>query len=209
MATHSTARVQDLIAGLVRGQRVLDIGCVEHAADRATADTWLHAHLVRHAAHVVGVDILEADVAQLRARGYDVMAADAMQLDMGQRFDVVVAGELIEHLTNPGQFLDRMRAHLDPGGRLILTTPHAFFAYHILEGYLCRPSRRWNPQHVAWYEPFTLANLLTRHGFTMTECRYVTRSRKLRATLRALRLPCWGWLASTLLIVAQRDGAVR
>jgi hypothetical protein len=66
---HSTARVQDLLAARVTGQRVLDLGCVEHDAARAATDTWLHAHLVRTAASVVGLDMLAPAVAALEARG--------------------------------------------------------------------------------------------------------------------------------------------
>lgn len=199
------ARVQDVLADLVRGQRVLDLGCVQHSADHAGEETWLHAHLVRTAASVVGVDLVEAEVARLQARGYAAVVGDACRLDLGEQFDVAVAGELIEHLAEPGPFLESVRAHLVPGGRLILTTPHAYFALHVLEAWLMDPRRRWNPEHVCWYEPFTLGNLLARHGFTVTACRYLTRSRKIRAVLRALRLPCWPWLASTLVVVARRD----
>jgi SAM-dependent methyltransferase len=198
----STARVQDLIAELVAGQRVLDLGCVEHDAARANQDTWLHAHLVRTAASVVGVDLLPAGVTAVQARGYQAVVGDACHLELGETFDCVVAGELLEHVDEPGPFLASIRRHLGPRGRLILTTPHAYFAYHVVEAWWAEPARRWNPEHVAWYEPFTLENLLHRHGFTVTACTYVTRSRKLRAFLRALRLPCWPWLASTLLVEA-------
>lgn len=203
MLTRSTDRIQDLIATRVAGQHVLDLGCVEHDAARAGADTWLHAHLVRTAASVVGVDILTSHVARLQAKGYQAVVGDACHLNLGAQFDVVVAGELLEHVDEPGPFLRGIREHLTAGGRLILTTPHAYFAYHVWEAWGCNPARRWNPQHVAWYEPFTLGNLLARHGFAMTECCYTTRSRKLRGLLRALRLPCWPWAASTLLVVAQ------
>lgn len=203
LTTRSTARVQDVIAALVTGQRVLDLGCVQHDPAQASTEWWLHAHLVRAAASVVGVDLLAPAVAALHARGYQVVAGDACHLDLGEQFDVVVAGELIEHVDEPGPLLASARVHLRPGGRLILTTPHAFFAYHVAEAWLLDPRRRWNPEHVAWYEPFTLGNLLARHGFRMTTCTYMTRSRKLRAVLRALRVPCWPWLASTLLVVAE------
>jgi 2-polyprenyl-3-methyl-5-hydroxy-6-metoxy-1,4-benzoquinol methylase len=201
----STTGVQDLVAERVAGQRVLDLGCVQHDARHAADDTWLHAHLCRRAASVVGVDILATEVAELQARGYRAVVGDACRLDLGERFDVVVAGELIEHVDEPGPFLEGIRRHLvEPGGRLILTTPNAYFAYHVLEAWWCDPARRWNPEHVAWYEPFTLENLLTRHGFALVEGIYMTRSRKLRAVLRTLRLPCWSWLASTLVVVAER-----
>jgi SAM-dependent methyltransferase len=188
---------------LVVGQRVLDLGCVQHDASHADEETWLHAHLCRRAASVIGVDLLPAGVAAIQARGYRAVVGDACRLDLDTRFDVVVAGELLEHVDEPGPFLESARRHLEPAGRLILTTPHAYFAYHVLEAWWSDPARRWHPEHVAWYEPFTLSNLLARHGFTIVEGLYVTRSRKLRGLLCRLRLPCWSWLASTLLVVAE------
>jgi 2-polyprenyl-3-methyl-5-hydroxy-6-metoxy-1,4-benzoquinol methylase len=204
MWTRSTERVQDILARLVAGQRVLDLGCAQHnVAQWAGTDTWLHEHLVRSAASVTGVDFLPAAVAAMQARGYTAVVGDACHLNLGERYDVVVAGELLEHVEEPGPFLASIRAHLEPGGRLVLTTPHAYFLYHVLEAYCCDPGRRWNPEHVAWYEPFTLTNLLARQGFAVEQGLYVTRSRKLRAALRALHLPCQSWLASTLLVVAR------
>ena len=51
------------------------------------------------------------------------------------RFDSIVALAVIEHLTDPGEFLVAMAARLDPGkgSRIILTTPHPWFerAYKI------------------------------------------------------------------------------
>ena len=205
MIRRSTDRVQDIIANLVTGQRVLDLGCAEHEASRAREDTWLHGHLVKRAASVVGVDRLPAQVAALQSEGYRVVVGDVCRLDLRHigPFDVVVAGELLEHVDEPGPFLDGIREHLSPGGRLILTTPHAYFALHVLEAWWCDPVHRWNPEHVAWYEPFTLGDLLARHGFTVMEYVYMTRSRKLRFALRTLHLPCLPWLASTLLVVAR------
>ena len=39
-------------------------------------------------------------------------------------FDVVLCGDLVEHLRDPGAFLARARPFLVPGGRLVLTTPN-------------------------------------------------------------------------------------
>jgi 2-polyprenyl-3-methyl-5-hydroxy-6-metoxy-1,4-benzoquinol methylase len=200
---HGQGRVQEHLAERVRGARVLDLGCVQHDISAVYSDTWLHQHLVQAARSVVGVDLLADHVSAMRARGYVAVTADVCHLDLGERFDVVVAGELIEHLDDPGSMLTRARAHLEPGGRLLVTTPNVYFAYHVLEAWFCEPSRRWNPEHVAWYEPFTLTNLLERHGFRVRTVTYLTRSRKLRGVLRRLRVPCWPWLASTLVVEAE------
>jgi 2-polyprenyl-3-methyl-5-hydroxy-6-metoxy-1,4-benzoquinol methylase len=41
-------------------------------------------------------------------------------------FDVVVAGDIIEHITNPGAMLEGLKRLLTLSTRIIITTPHAF-----------------------------------------------------------------------------------
>lgn len=202
--TGSTERIQDVISELVRGKVVLDVGCVQHSADNQDSDTWLHRYLVRSAASVLGVDIIQTEVARLSDRGYKVICADAVSLDLDEAFDVITAGEIIEHLDEPGAFLRNMEKHLRDEGMLVLTTPNVFFGVHFIESLVMSPYRRWNPEHVAWYCYFTLENLLTRNGFYMDRCVYFTRSRKLRMALRWLRLGCGSFFASTLLVIARK-----
>lgn len=146
-----------------RGPVVLDLGAVQHDAERADEDRWLHRHLAARFDRVVGVDMLEAAVEALNERGYELVADDVETMDLGIEADSVVAGELIEHVANPGLMLDRVAAHLKPGGRLVLTTPNPWYLHHV---------RRWllgsmsiNDEHVAWYGPIVLRQLLDRHGF--------------------------------------------
>ncbi|MGH9892670.1 MAG: class I SAM-dependent methyltransferase, partial [bacterium] len=202
--TSSTSRIQDAISELVRDKTTLDIGCVQHSAHHHESDTWLHAHLVRSAASVIGVDIAGREVEELRHKGYRMVCADALTVDLGDTFDVITAGEIIEHLDDPGIFLRNMNRHLKDDGMLILTTPNVFFAFHFVESLTTSPYRRWNPEHVAWYCYFTLENLLLRNGFYVDQCVYFTRSRKLRRILQSLRLGCASFLASTLVVVAKK-----
>jgi len=203
-----TERIQtDVISYLenqVRGLDVLDVGCVDHNADAPLAgDRWLHARLHRTAKSVFGTDILEQGCAALRAKGYNVVAADACTMRLGQAFDVVIAGEIIEHVENPGQLVRNLAEHLRPGGKLIVTTPHIHFALHFIESIFCDPRKRWNPEHCVAFEPFTLRNLVERCGLRVATCAYATRSRKLLRLIR-MGMPCWGWLSSTLVIVATK-----
>ena len=43
-------------------------------------------------------------------------------VDAGQRFDVVLAMEVVEHVAHPGAFLDGCAALVRPGGLVILST---------------------------------------------------------------------------------------
>jgi len=78
--------------------------------------------------------------------------------------DIIVAGEVIEHLTNPGLFLDRVRTYFT-GVPVIITTPNCFAlaaTRHMEDGV-----ENVNIDHVAWYSYTTLKTLLTRYGFAI------------------------------------------
>jgi 2-polyprenyl-3-methyl-5-hydroxy-6-metoxy-1,4-benzoquinol methylase len=152
----------------------------------------------------VGLDILEPEVQELRQRGYNMVAGDATSVRLGPKFDYVVAGELIEHVGNAAALLANMARHLEPDGRLVITTPHVFFLQHYIEFLMSIHRRRWHPQHVAWYCPFTLENLLHQNGYEVESCYLFTRSRKLRRLMNLLHLPRFEFLGSTIVLIAQQ-----
>lgn len=74
--------------------------------------------------------------------------------------DIIIAGEVIEHLSNAGHFLDLLRK-LET--QVILTVPNAFGATGNI--YMKRSIESVNREHVAWYSYHTLKVLTERHGF--------------------------------------------
>jgi SAM-dependent methyltransferase len=153
------------ILGRVKGPRVLDIGCAGYRPNPASA-WWLHGQLSRRFPAVVGIDDDEKIVHDLAAMGHlHVQHADAQSFQLEGRFDTIVAGEVIEHLSNPGAFLDRARLHLAPGGRLIITTPSAFSIAAFLYAFVHFPNTCPNPGHTGWFCPKTLTHLVVLKGF--------------------------------------------
>ncbi len=194
--------VLEFITSAVKGKTVLDVGCVAHTAEAESGDDWLHKHICRTAARVVGLDYNRAEVDQLNRMGYHMICGDAMTADVGECFDVVVAGEIIEHVENPGALIRNMKRHLKPNGALLVTTPNVFYGLHFLESIFTSPYKRWNDEHVAWWCYFTLGNLLQRCGLRVVQCHYAARSRKSLWALRTFGMNCPKVLASTLLMVA-------
>ncbi len=89
-----------------------------------------------------------------------------------ERFDVIYAGDLIEHLANPGRFLEASLRHLKPGGRLLLTTPNTFNLFNLAEK-LTKPEPTVNPDHTLYLNRKTLKALLEKSGFMMGEVAWV------------------------------------
>ena len=162
----------------VRGPRVLDVGCTNHCCPTASSDRepWLHGLLVDAGYSVLGVDILDDELEWMREQGYEVARIDAQDLpDLGERFDSIVAGELLEHLENPGRFLAGCRRNLKGGGHLILTTPNPFGLVWQLAYLKHRRSydRIFNLEHTCWYCAQTVRQLLEREGFAINGIEFV------------------------------------
>lgn len=95
---------------------------------------------------------------------------DAVGLELPAHHDVeiVLLGEVLEHLSNPGHFLDRLRMAYPC--RTIVTVPNAYST--VGRGHLARGSECVNRDHVAWHSPKTLAVLLERAGYRIAEFAY-------------------------------------
>lgn len=158
------------LCGLVKDKSVLDIGVVEHTSEAADSPGWLHGNLKRYAGSCLGVDVLEKEVAQLRERGFNVICADVTQDPLPQKFDVIIAGEVLEHLDAPGMFMTSCAAMLADGGRLAITVPNPWYANVLIKNIF-----RWttfvdSADHVAWYEASVLYELGQRHGLRLERC---------------------------------------
>lgn len=117
------------------GKAVVDLGC---------GDQYIRAACESRGATYRGLDIDECNV-----------ESDTFPLRDGQ-FDVAVCLALIEHLRDPGHFLEETKRVLKPGGVIWLSTPD-------IEA--CG-SKFWNdPTHVHPYTRSSLRMLLQMNGF--------------------------------------------
>lgn len=166
------------VTALCRGRSVLHLGCTNHPYTEAVLrdGTLLHLQLAAVASRIVGFD---ADAAGLSAIGAldvgDLHVADLERLedvDVTGTFDVIVAGEVIEHLSNPGRFLTGVRRFMGPTSRLVVTTINAYGGLRAAlyatrgRGGVREPV---HPDHVAYYSYATLTLLLRRHGLLVDE----------------------------------------
>jgi hypothetical protein len=161
------------IARVCAGHYVLDLGAMDETAWRAKRGrgTWLHEEIAARALRVDGVDNSAlVPVEGLRTgpnaiiRRGDVTDPGGLVAALEETPDVVVAGELIEHIDNPLQFLKRLAAIERLSGKtLLLSTPNATALHNVLIGVACRESTHHDHLCILSYK--TLATLCMRAGF--------------------------------------------
>jgi 2-polyprenyl-3-methyl-5-hydroxy-6-metoxy-1,4-benzoquinol methylase len=107
-----------LLALVGSGKRVLDVGC---------SSGYLARPLVATGCTVVGLE-RDPDAAEAaREVCEEVLVGDVETMELPFEpgsFDIVLCGDLIEHLRDPDAFLVRMRPLLRESGRLVLSTPN-------------------------------------------------------------------------------------
>jgi len=163
----------DFIQDMCRGKTVLDMGCVCHDEAFYNRDDWLHARIKSVAKESLGVDYLKADVEKLRQKGFNVICADVTRkINTGKKFDVIVAGDIIEHLVNFEGFFENLTRLLVPGGKVVISTPNPFYAgeFHYVSfkcAYLV------NPEHTCWIDPMAMQQLVTRLGFEIEDIHFL------------------------------------
>ena len=88
----------------------------------------------------------------------------AKKLPNIEGLELIIAGEVIEHVSNAGHFLDLIHHYELP---VILTTPNAFA--NRSRTFLECGVENVNREHVAWYSYHTLKTLVERHKFKILE----------------------------------------
>jgi SAM-dependent methyltransferase len=148
----------------VRGQRVLDAGCGDGYGTDLLAETARRALGVDRSARTI-----ETAARRYRRPNLAYRVCELPRLaELGERFDVVCNFQVIEHLADPVPFVRQAREVLEPGGRLIVTTPNRLQS--VVE----------NPYHVHEYVAEELRELLLRE-FARVEVRGVCGDEKAMA----------------------------
>lgn len=152
-----------------RSWSVLDVGFVGQAIKEDDAD-WPHALLKARTDYLYGVD-LDFDENKFPPRRYLKASAEDFTFH-SVAFDLIFAGDIIEHLSNPGQFLISCKKHLKPDGRLIITTPNAFNLFSLVEK-ITHDEPNANPDHTCYFNKRVLSVLLAKNGFAQPEFSYI------------------------------------
>lgn len=209
----SMRRAETILAWLrdlrIKDAHILDFGC---------GTGWFTAELA-NLGTAVGVDLSEAAIVAARRRYSKptFIAANLFELEvMDRAFDVVVSQEVIAHVVDPVEYVDRLTWMLKPNGILVLTTANKA----VMDRFVHPPDP---PAHIKRWIGLDEIQTLLKPRYTILKrttvvprgdrgfLRFVN-SEKVNALLRLVfserqierfkERAGWGW---TLLILARRD----
>lgn len=152
-----------------KGKKVLHLGCVDRSflGEKLSADRWLHKKLVDVGQNVVGLDNDDEGIEKLREIHPDMkfIVANVEELEeigYQEEIDLIIGGEIIEHLANVGNFLTKIQLLMSPDTILILTTPNAFRYQNMILSFFKRESI--HADHNYWFSWNSLKTVLNKFG---------------------------------------------
>lgn len=166
-----TNRAEKIVA-LSKNKSVLHLGFIEHETwhDVHRRGGWLHEKIREVAREIVGFDILENEMKDIRSRfDYECFRVDVENITeniLKRKFEVIVCGELIEHVSNPGRLLEGSKLYMTEESIVIITTPNPFSMQRMKLIQKNHLETEWlNKEHTMWFTFQTLKQLLDRHNF--------------------------------------------
>ena len=199
-------------------RRVLHIGCTDspYHMERYKNKELLHIMLMDVAKELWGIDTDMESVEWLRTEHGtgNILCANIEHVgsimdDKKKYFELVLASEVLEHLSNPGLALDSIQQYLRDDGCLLITVPNAFCIRNFLNS--CLYFEKVHPDHKMWFSPRTIYQLLDMHGYITTDIfPYVTRIRRSPAGIYDSIVRLWQhlfkWTSEGLIVVARKHG---
>src|SRR5438874_11144299 len=142
------------------GLRILGIGC---------GAGLLCEPFSRLGTHVIGIDPSVSNIAAARLhadKGHlsiDYRCTTVEQMDARERFDIVLAMEVVEHVSDIGMFLNRCAAMLKPGGLMVVSTLNRNWKSFALAIVGAEDVLRWLPRGTHQWDKFVTRDELAKH----------------------------------------------
>lgn len=175
------------IIPLIKNKKVLDLGFL--GEDKSVDFSNLHNLVLKYSKKSsLGVDIHHKRIDYLKSKGNNVLTDDVTQLNevikLNKKFEVILCGELIEHVDDLGAFLDTLKKPLSAKGIIIITTPNIFSLRHMMRHlFLGQESPFWKDRqseirygHVVGFSNLLLHNLILRKKFKIIKHAYTIKN---------------------------------
>ena len=142
-----------------RPKKILDYGC--------STGNFIEASKIR-GYKVQGKELNKRSIEICKSKGFDVSSKIS-----ARDFDLIHAGDLIEHVTDPREFLTEVTDYLKPKGHLVISTPDFgnIFAHKIQ----IKPA-----EHLYYFTRKSMKRLLEEKGYKVVYIKGFSRKRSIK-----------------------------
>lgn len=164
----SNTRV-DFILKHSKGKKVLHVGCADwpYTERRIAKRELLHIDLNKVSKKLVGIDISDEGIDALKKfdKDLDVYHIDHKEYYNNEKYEIIVATEVIEHVLNQDYFLKFLTGISSEKTLLVITTPNAYSMKGCLRA--LGGQEYQHPDHVLLHSTNTITHLLNNHGWSI------------------------------------------
>ena len=161
---------EKFILDLIKNKSVLHGGCVDSGIleERIQKGQLFHSYIEKHAKSVIGVDNDKAGIDKMREFGFqNVFYADLENWESENKFDIIILGEIIEHVNNCGSFLETIKKFCSEETIVIFTTPNAYYFLYWIYSLFGKESI--HPDHNYLFSFISIKTLLQKYGFRVDQ----------------------------------------
>ncbi|MEH1789739.1 MAG: class I SAM-dependent methyltransferase [Nostoc sp.] len=146
--------------------RILDIGCGNGSLSNLVA---------QQGYEIVGIEESESGVKLANdnfpnCRFIEGSIYNIPYTEIGEKFDIVIAAEVIEHLVYPKELVRNVKKCLKPNGRLIITTPYHGYLKNLMLAVSGKMDQHfttlWDGGHIKFFSVATMNALLESENYT-------------------------------------------
>lgn len=179
-ATYFANARNDIVAMLKTGQdaAILELGCGAGGTGRA-------AMAAGKAGRYVGLELNEEAAAIAAEALTDVVVGDVQCVDLAPyrgQFDALIVSEVLEHLTDPWDTLQRLTTCLRPGAQVFASSPNISYwkvVWNLILGrFRYQEAGVMDKTHLRWFTPESFRQLFESAGVEVE-------------TIRPMREPGW------------------
>lgn len=160
--------IRDLLNRFITGKSVLDVGCANYQGEYGFG--LVHAMVLERCNRCVGVDIDPAvwRITPVPTKDVRYFQGNAEDFCLPETFDTIFAGDVIEHLSNPGRFLEQARKMMHATSNLVIVTPNPY-GFRSLVGFFRGFEPPIHPEHTMLIPISGMGELASRYGLRLSQ----------------------------------------
>ena len=170
---------QDFILKFCKDKNVIHVGATDapYHLKKFRNGKHLHKQLMKVSNNLIGLDYDKEAIRELENEGVnsicygDIVKGKYSKELLDFKADVIVLGDVIEHLPNPQKGLSNLKKLMGENTKILITTPNVFSYYQIMN-ILVNKKEVVHPDHCFWPSKTTLSLLIEKSGFCIDTFNY-------------------------------------